>query len=45
MIIINVLRERKEKTEEVTVAGATGYLGRFVVQDFKRRENQSKEGD
>ena len=24
-------------TEKILVAGATGYLGRYVAQDFKRR--------
>lgn len=33
----SIFREGDEKLQKVLVAGATGYLGRFVVQEFKNR--------
>ena len=37
IIIISIYRKGVKKMQKVLIAGATGYLGRFVVQEFKKR--------
>jgi uncharacterized protein YbjT (DUF2867 family) len=36
-LVSSVFREGDKKMQKVLVAGATGYLGRFVTQEFKKR--------